>query len=223
VTERPRWRAASPSCRVGLDRGLRRSGLLSAALFATLLAGPLQAGASAAQSRDWRLECGELPACVFTLELRGRIDASRIPAIEQALRRRTAVGHALDRRVDLHVDVDSRGGEVFAALEIGRLLRRERASISVGRDASCISACVFLLMGAVDRSIERGAHLAIHRPSLGDAGRSGLVDEMAAGIALYADEMNVPRAFVDDIMSMPAGTLKVLKRADLARYGIPSR
>jgi len=47
------------------------------------------------------------------------------------VQRRDAVRRALAREVKLHVDVDSQGGEIFAALEIGRLLRAEGASISV--------------------------------------------------------------------------------------------
>jgi hypothetical protein len=69
--------------------------------------------------------------------------------VQQALARRDAVRRARHREVGVHVDVDSRGGGIFAALEIGRILRAERASISVGNGSSCNSACVFLLMGAI--------------------------------------------------------------------------
>src|SRR4029453_9239784 len=76
------------------------------------------------------------------------------------------VRRALHRDVDFHVDVDSQGGEIFATLEIGRIMRAEGASISVGKGASCISACVFLLMGAIERHISDDARVGIHRPSL---------------------------------------------------------
>ena len=81
-------------------------------------------------------------ACAFTVKLRGRLDGSRLSLVRQALQRRETVRRALHRDVDLHVDVDSPGGALFATLEIGRRMRTEGASIAVGQGASCLSACV---------------------------------------------------------------------------------
>ena len=137
--------------------------LYIASLCSTLLAPPsampahtLEAGAHASiasTSRWWKLKCGktgrkreaETTACAFTVKLRGVIDGSRLQLVRHALQRRSTVRHALHREVDFHIDVDSQGGELFATLEIGRIMRAERASISVGPEAACISACVFLL------------------------------------------------------------------------------
>ena len=66
------------------------------------------------------------------------------------------------------VYVSSRGGDVLAAMEIGKVLRRRKASIE-GRDlffpdrpAMCASACVHIAAGAVDRQLD---HIGVHRPS----------------------------------------------------------
>jgi hypothetical protein len=191
---------------------------------------------TASTSRWWKLDCDEAqgtPAvdrttCVFTVKLRGAIDSSRLQLIRHAQGRRDAARRALHRDVELRIDVDSQGGEVFAAMEIGRILREERASISVRNGASCISSCVLLLMGAVERHVSEAARLGIHRPSLGASGRGGpkqagedaIVDAMAGQLALYAQQMNVPRKIVDEMMSIPADRLRLLKPSAMAAYGI---
>jgi len=211
--------------------------LCSASYTALALASESKPRASAAStSRWWKLDCDEVnrsregkqPTCTFTVKLRGAIDGSRLQLIRHALVRRDAARRALHRDVDLRIDVDSQGGEVFAAMQIGRILREERASISVRNGASCISSCVFLLMGAVERNVSEGARLGIHRPSLGaswrggqkEAGEDATVDAMAAQLALYAEQMNVPRKIVDEMMSIPANRVRLLKPSEMAAYGI---
>jgi hypothetical protein len=190
----------------------------------------------ASTSRWWKLDCGktgrkreaETTACAFTVKLRGVIDGSRLQLVRHALQRRDTVRHALHREVDFHVDVDSQGGEIFATLEIGRIMRAEGASISVGPGAACISACVFLLMGAIDRTISGDARVGIHRPSLRAPQRGGprqaseneIVAAMSEQLVLYAQQMNVPRTIIDALMLVPPDRVELLSASELATYGI---
>jgi len=217
---------------------------LCGAVLAQLIAMPAPAAASGAHvstaqtSRWWQLECGEAgrqraagtTACVFTVKLRGVTNGSRLHLVRQALRRRDIVRHALHRDVDFHIDVDSLGGELFATLEIGRIMRAEGASITVGRGASCISSCVFLLMGAIERHIS-GGRVGIHRPSLRAPREGGprqgnedeIVEAMSGQLVLYAQQMNVPRTIIDAMMLIPPDRVKLLSAAELATYGITAR
>jgi len=199
-------------------------------------AGSRAHASTASTSRWWNLECGEAgqqreaetTACAFTVKLRGVIDGSRLYLVRQALQRRDTVRRALHREVDFHVDVDSQGGEIFAALEIGRIMRAEGASIAVGKGASCISACVFLLMGAIQRHISGDARVGIHRPSLRapQAGgpRQGSEDRVVGALSeqlvLYAQQMNVPRKIIDAMMLVPPDRVELLSASELATYGI---
>jgi ATP-dependent protease ClpP protease subunit len=184
---------------------------------------------AALRSRWWTLSCDphannmKPHACLLTLRLRGEIDPSRLHLVQEMLRRRDDAKRALGRDVRIRVDVDSQGGQVFAAMEIGRMLRSAAASISVARGASCVSACVFVLMGAPERSIADGAHIGIHRPAFGDAGSEALVDAMSASIVFYAEQMHVSRAIVSDMMKIPADRMRFLTIAELDRYGIHGR
>jgi hypothetical protein len=219
--------------------------LLCGALLAPPSAMPTHAsGASAhasiaSTSRWWKLECSktgrkreaQTTACAFTVKLRGVIDGSRLQLVRHALQRRDTVRRALHREVGLHIDVDSQGGEIFATLEIGRIMRAEGASISVGPGAACISACVFLLMGAIERTISRDARVGIHRPSLQAPQEGGprqasadkIVAAMSEQLALYAQQMNVPRTIIDALMVVPPDRLEFLSASELATYGINVR
>jgi hypothetical protein len=204
--------------------------------FMLILVRPCGASASASEharaaltSRWWTLSCGtrannmKANACLLTLRLSGEIDLSRLHLVQETLRRRDDAKRRLGRDVRIRVDVDSQGGQVFAAMEIGRILRSESASISVARGASCVSACVFMLMGAPERSVADGAHIGIHRPALAAAGSAALVDAMSASIVLYAEQMHVSRAIVSDMMAIPADRMRFLTIAELDRYGIHGR
>ena len=229
----------------GLSMTLRRvlsTASLCGALLAPPSAMPVHASAAGAHasiastSRWWKLECGqtgrkreaETTACAFTVKLRGVIDGSRLQLVRHALQRRDTVRHALHRDVDFHVDVDSPGGEIFATLEIGRLMRAEGASIAVGPGASCLSACVFLLMGAIERTISGDARVGIHRPSLRapqaggprPASEDTIVAAMSEQLVLYAQQMHVPRTIIDALMLVPPDRVKLLSASELAAYGI---
>jgi hypothetical protein len=173
----------------------------------------------------------ETTACGFTVKLRGVLDGSRLQLVRHALQRRNTVRHALHRDVAFHVDVDSPGGEIFATLEIGRLMRAESASIAVGPGASCISACVFLLMGAIERHINGDARVGIHRPSLRapqagrprQGGEDEIVEAMSEQLVLYAQQMHAPRTLIDAMMAVSPDRVKFLSTAELATYGLTAR
>jgi hypothetical protein len=85
--------------------------------------------------------------------------------------------------------INSRGGSVAAAMAIGRIFRHETAWLGV--DGDCISACVLILAGAVDRQIGRTAVIGIHRPYLGTTSQhpltTGQVSRLRHNVARHAD------------------------------------
>ncbi len=157
---------------------------------------------------------------MLVVRLRGVIDQSRLTLFQEALRRRDTTQRALGRIVALQADVDSPGGQVFAALEIGRLLRRETAAVRVGRGAVCISACVFVLMAGTDREVAADARIGLHRPSLGDPRSDTLVPSMSDQLKHYAKEMGVSPQIVDEMLAIPASRVRFVTAAELGRYGL---
>jgi hypothetical protein len=207
------------------DARARRLALVLLALacaHAAAAAPPARRATAATTSRWWDLAC-EGPStapCVFTVRLRGAINADRLRLLKTALLRRDDALRSTHRPVALRVDVDTHGGEVYSALQIGRILREESATIYVGPRGQCSSACIFVLMGAPDRRIAPGARIGIHRPSLGPGESEATVDAMIPQLVQYAAGMGVPRGIVDEMVLIPTERMRFLSAKELAAYGI---
>jgi Clp protease len=122
--------------------------------------------------------------------------------------------------------INSRGGSVVAAMAIGRMLRKERVSISINN--YCVSACVLILAGAVNRDFGPSATIAIHRPYLRTTPQRPMTDEqvktayraMLRDIRAYLREMNVSERLADDMLQTEPDHVRTLTYAELKEYGL---
>jgi hypothetical protein len=119
----------------------------------------------------------------------------------------------------------STGGNVDVAMRIGRLLRSRKARAGLFLDDVCYSACVLVLMGAVDRYVF--GRIGVHRPYFSDFGDnrsaddvSALYKRMRAAVNAYADEMNVNRSLIDVMFSIEPAAMRILSDAEVAFYGL---
>lgn len=144
--------------------------------------------------------------------LRGEILAPDL----QALRER--------RREGMVVHLDSGGGQLTAAIAIGRLLRAQRGVVRIGASSSCLSACIFVLAGAPYRVVEAGAVISIHRPydpedaQLPAAQRDIKQARLDAFVRAYLKEVNVPPALYEAMLNAPDG--RALAPPELTWYGL---
>lgn len=138
----------------------------------------------------------------------------------------------------------SAGGNVFAALEIGRFLRQTGLPTRVNRGQVCASACVYALIGGLFRTIENGARIGVHMSSLsgdkeiirdvtelirrrGAAGAQEVVaaiEQSAATImaaqARYLVDMSVSMELMHPITDTQTDDMHWLSRRELERYNI---
>ena len=91
-----------------------------------------------------------------------------------------------------------------------------------------MSACVFLLMGAIERHISGDSRVGIHRPSLrapqegepSQGSEDTIVAALVEQLVLYAQQMHVPRTIIDALMVVPLDRVELLSVSELATYGI---
>lgn len=120
--------------------------------------------------------------------------------------------------------LDSPGGDVHAAIELGRILRRTSTTAMVYNGKVCMSACVFVLAGAADRTI--GGKVGIHRPyqpsdkivSADQQKRFYL--QIENEVKTYLGDMNVNPSLWDDMIKISPGNIKILSDDELERYGL---
>jgi hypothetical protein len=171
--------------------------------------------------------CGQRPkACNLLLGLKGEITDAMVAQMSELISRtQKAAGREKAFFAFGGVELDSPGGDVQAAMALGRLLRKLEGGAWVNRGARCLSSCVLVLAGATARSFE--GQIGIHRPYFlvprGDVSSQAVAStlgEMLRELREYFREMNVSEQFADAMLRIPPERIKLLREEDLAGYGI---
>lgn len=131
------------------------------------------------------------------------------------------------RGLRLDAFVDSPGGDVEAAIAVGRLLRRIQANVWVSPGAQCLSSCVFLLAGGDMKLVMDGARVGIHRPYITDMSYEpsysdvqSLYLRVQATARKYLQDMHLNASLVDEMFSVPPEKMRILTKQDLERFGL---
>lgn len=167
--------------------------------------------------------------CGFNVQILGDLSEAQVALFQKTLAQKHAIEGALKFKTQLRVAIDSAGGSVRSALSLGRLIRKESGTAAVEDNDRCYSACIFVFMGGIDRWVGSTAKIAIHRPffetdsnapspSGGDVKMA--FSKLLQDIHSYADEMNVPRRIVDDMILIPSDSARHLDIDGLFSYGI---
>ena len=117
------------------------------------------------------------------------------------------------------VELDSRGGILLVAGEIGRMVRKEHFSTFVAPDSKCASSCVLILASGVCRMAL--GNVLVHRPMEvpSDKNEHRLAEQDKKYLLNYMNEMEVPPALVWTIITTPYWMISPLSDADKDYYG----
>jgi ATP-dependent protease ClpP protease subunit len=121
------------------------------------------------------------------------------------------------------LSIDSDGGDVEAAMKCGEIARKYHLSISVPRNASCASACVFLLVGGSSRLVV--GRIGIHRPY--STGYSQSLSEseqryktLNAAVAQYFGAMNMTPRLIEAMNAVPSDEIRWLTKDEMNAMGL---
>jgi hypothetical protein len=158
--------------------------------------------------------------CGFLLTIDGEIDSATVDKVQKLFDiRRAHKGEG-----DEGFDINSRGGNVAAAMAIGRMFRKERAWLTVSNNGVCV---VLILAGAVERVfLER--KVGIHRPYLTTVPRTPMTAEQVKNayrgalqeMRSYLREMNVSDRLANDMLTIEPENVRYLTEVELSRYGL---
>jgi ATP-dependent protease ClpP protease subunit len=161
----------------------------------------------------------------FSLSISGLIDSSTVEKAKKLFdeRRRRFKEISAER-----FEINSLGGSVPAAMEIGRMFRNEGAYLILDDGHVCISACVLILAGAVDRLISEKAKVGIHRPYLSTTPEQPITADqvrnsyqaMLKDMRAYLHEMNVAERLADDMLATEPERVHILTQTELGTYGL---
>lgn len=152
------------------------------------------------------------------LHLWGRIAPGDAARLAERLERRD--------EADITIWLDSPGGSVTDALEIGRALRAGGFDTAMRTGAVCLSACPYILAGGATRRLEDGALVGVHQhyfdqnvalPAI------FAVEDIQRGQAEvmgYLIEMGIDPALMRHALATPPDEIYLLLPEELERYGI---
>lgn len=123
-----------------------------------------------------------------------------------------------------YIWLDSQGGNVIEALKFAELFEKSSASVVVGSESRCYSACFLLFASGSDRVLYPFAELGVHRmaaqaPGLSDAARNGLVQAISSKVYGYLLAQGMPQAVLDEMQGTPPTSMFIIDRLMLRRKG----
>lgn len=168
---------------------------------------------SLAPDKSWA-EVSLVPGQIPVIEIKGKISRGDYAAL-------LSIAPPGKR---LFVSLNSPGGDVDEAIQMGRLLRNRESIVNVLKGHSCVSACVLLLAGGSQRSVV--GQVGIHRPYLGsDTSKTEMDQRKNYGmierkIKIYLNEVNVSPALYDQMMRIPPDRVRYLTERELQDIGL---
>jgi hypothetical protein len=118
------------------------------------------------------------------------------------------------------VSVAGNGGEVDAAMELGRLLRKLGVSTVVAAGEQCMSSCVFAFMGGDARSV--AGRIGIHRPYFSSTravpDRRVHYRQLQKKLREFIEELDFPPSLYEAMMAVPPESVSVLAPAELKKF-----
>lgn len=195
----------------------RVAGLFAAALLAAALAQPAHAlGLARADTGA----CAPTTCVVVTGDIGGGSAEDFVRFIKEAQVPRGAL-----------VVLDTDGGDLVAALKIGGVIRRAQLATAVASfdahkgelgPATCASACVYVLLGGVDRTVQRGSRVGVHQIYAAEASALSASDAqwLNALVAVHLNKMGASFELLTLAMGAAPSTMRWLAPRELAAYGV---
>ncbi|MEH6521716.1 hypothetical protein [Sulfitobacter sp.] len=129
------------------------------------------------------------------------------------------------REAPTRVILNSPGGSVHDALELGRALRLAGFETEMREGDICYSACPYLLAAGVKRSIPEEAFVGVHQHYFGESTilpAFAAVEDIQRGQGLvmrYLDQMGIDPLIMQHALITPPDEIYVLLPEELIRYG----
>lgn len=128
-------------------------------------------------------------------------------------------------RAPTRVILNSPGGSVRDALDLGRVLRRADMSTELRDGDICYSACPYLLASGIARTIPASASVGVHQHYFGEntlLPAFVAVEDIQRGhgeVMRYLDDMGIDPLVMSHALVTPPDEIYVLLPEELVRYG----
>ncbi|WP_179379361.1 COG3904 family protein [Jannaschia marina] len=124
------------------------------------------------------------------------------------------------------VTLDSPGGSVSDALEIGRFLRDADVTTRIEDGAVCLSACPYAFAGGTTREVAEGGRLGVHQHSFGESTvlpaflATEDIQRGQAEVLAHLDAMGIDLRIMGPAMATPANEIYILTPQELSDWNV---
>ena len=127
-----------------------------------------------------------------------------------------------------YVWLDSTGGNLLEAMKFANLFEKSSASVVVGPDGKCYSACFMMFASGVDRWLYAFGELGVHQvsvsfpaglPALDKAARNGMVQAVTNNASAYLTSQGIPQTLVTKMQETPASEMFIINTLMIKREG----
>lgn len=164
-----------------------------------------------------------------TIEITGTIergDYGRVLAMyEKSKQSFAASGFSMPVATAL-LRLDSNGGDVAEAMAIGARAHATKMTVTIPENARCISACVLILAGGIDRMVF--GRVGIHRPHIPldtaftEGEQKSNFADIERDVKAYLAYVNVPTALYDKMFRVSPQNVRYLEQSELQDLGLGS-
>jgi hypothetical protein len=166
----------------------------------------VSAGHSLAEVQIIDIEDGSVPKLI----IRGAISKADADYVTQQ-----SEGKYKDRT--LLVGLDSEGGNVAAAMAIGRIIRRNEWRVYVGPNKKCFSSCALIYVSGVSR-VNNGV-IGLHRPYLAESLNREEIERVAPvmlqQVKDYVHSMGIVDSFYEQMVNTGPSQIKLYRENEI--------
>lgn len=117
------------------------------------------------------------------------------------------------------VKINSNGGVVLTAMEIGAFVKENRWNTGVDKEMRCMSACTFVYFAGRYKSLEGKAVLGLHRPYIpGVKDTPQSIAKTKKDYISYWNYIHAPKSIYDEMMQVGRDDLFILDRNNVDEY-----
>lgn len=168
----------------------------------------------------YRMKPSEAPGggTVVGMVIHGQIDAADVSEVQSYVEAADLLVSEEAGALKMLV-LNSEGGDLGAAMQIGRIIRAHDYLAQIQPKARCLSACVYILAAAKRKQVL--GSVGVHRPYFGSYGGKNAGRDIAKtlqGSKQFFREVNIPDGLAEIMFSTPPEEIKILSAEELRSY-----
>jgi hypothetical protein len=156
---------------------------------------------------------------IATIKIVGKMEYGDEEILERELDALKRDGYKLKLNA---IQLNTRGGNRFSAMAMGRLIRERKLNTYVAKDSVCGSGCIYVASGGLVRMVY--GKVTVHRSSFKDDIEHAKIEQLTKAsdekTAKHIEDMGLSILVTDAILMTPHWAYREITEQELRRWGV---